>query len=168
MFSKNKRLVILIVISLYITGVFFDYSGDLFSQIQKIRRENYIKKIKFCQTRTFSLEEWESFSNKTEIRQNNIYYDVICFQKFHSKVIAKVVKDDLENEFRFMISQIFNKHKAPPLEKKHTFISKHIVQKDKINFIFKFNFKIDKIENYETQFNLKTRSFIYSLFEPPS
>ncbi|MFV5693518.1 hypothetical protein ACM55K_15960 [Flavobacterium sp. LT1R49] len=167
MFPKNKILVILVVISLYSTSVFFAYSGDLFNQIQKIRHENQIKKIKFRQTIIFSLEEWQAFSDKTEIKYNNAYYDVISFHKFHSEVIAKVVKDDLENEFRLVISQILNKHKKSPLEKKRTFLSKHLVQKNKVNFGFKIDFKIDIIENHNTQFNLKTRPFIYSVFDPP-
>ncbi|MFV8346314.1 hypothetical protein [Flavobacterium sp. ZB4P13] len=167
MFPKNKILVILVVISLYSTGVFLAYSGDLFSQIQKIRHENQIQKIKFSQTITFSWEEWRAFSNKKEIKHNNAYYDVISFQKFRSEVIAKVVKDDLENEFRLVISQIFNKHKTNHSAKKRTFISKHLVQKHNINFGFKIDFKSNTIENHNTQFNLKTRSFIDSLFDPP-
>lgn len=167
MFPKYKKPAILIIISLYIIGVFFVNSGDLFSQIQKIRYENRIKKIKLCKTIIFSSKEWKVFSDKKEIKFNNAYYDVIAFQEFNSKVIAKVIKDDLENEFRLVISQILNKQKPLPLDKKYTSLSKHLVQKEKINFVFKFNFKIDKIENYDTQFNLKTKSFIYSLFEPP-
>jgi hypothetical protein len=74
MISENKILRILMAISLYITSFFFEYSDDLFCQIQKIRRENYSKKIKFYQTRICSFEEWESFYNNTEIVQNSIYY----------------------------------------------------------------------------------------------
>lgn len=167
MFPKNKTLIILIVMSLYVTSVFLANSDDLLSQIQKIRYENQIQKIEFSQTITFSSEEWQAFSNKTEIKHNNTYYDVISFQKFHSKVVAKVIKDDFENEFRLLISQIFNKHKTPSSEKKINFLSKHIVQKNKMNFNFKTNFKIESIDNHNTHFDLRTRSFIDSLFEPP-
>lgn len=167
MLPKSKTLIIFIVISLYIAHIFFAYSGDLFSQIQKIRYENQIEKIELSETITFSLEEWQAFSDKTEIKHNNAYYDVISFQKFHSEVTVKIVKDDLEDEFRFVISQLLNQHKTPSSEKKNTFVSKHLVQKDKINFDFKIDFIIDTIENHSTQFNLKTRSFIYSEYQPP-
>ncbi|MFV5696222.1 hypothetical protein ACM55G_12405 [Flavobacterium sp. LB3P122] len=168
MFPKNKILIIIfVIISLYGTGFFLTYSGDLINPIQKIRYENQIKKIKFRQTIIFSLDEWQAFSDKKEIKYNNPFYDMISFKKNHTKVISKAVNYDLENQFRLVISQVLNKHKRFPLEKKRTFLSKHPVQKNKINFGFKIVFKIGIIENHNTQFNLKTRSFIYLLFDPP-
>jgi hypothetical protein len=167
MFPKYKKPVILIIILLNISGVFFVNSGDLFSQIQRIRYENQIKKIQSSKSMSFSLKEWKTFSDKKEIKYKNDYYDVISFQEFHSEVIAKVVKDDLENEFRLLISQIIKKRKTPPLDRKRSFLSKHLVQKNKINVGFDNDFKINTTENHNTQFNLKTRVFIYSLFDPP-
>jgi hypothetical protein len=134
------------------------YSGDLFSQIQKIIHENQIQKIKFSQTITFSLKQWRAFSDKTAIKRKNAYYDEISFRKFHSKVITKVVKDDLKNKFCFLISQILKKSNTQPLEKKGNFLSKHLAQRNKINVGFGNNFKIDTTENHNTKFNLKIRT----------
>lgn len=167
MFKKNKIVVILIVISLYVTGVFLSYSGDLLAEIQKTRYENQIKKIKLCQTIIFSAKQWQAFSNKKEIKIKNTYYDVISFQKIQQGVVVKMVKDDLENEFRLVVSQILNKHKIPFSEKKDTSLFKHLLQKQKSSNDVKFDFEIDEIENYNTNFNLKTKSFIDLLFDPP-
>ncbi len=168
MFLKNKiRVILIVVISFYITGVFLTYSDNLLRQIQKIRYENQIQNIKFSKSITFSSEEWRDFSNKTEIKYKNVFYDVVSFQQFHSKVIAKVVKDDFENEFRLVVSQVLNKHKRFPSEKKRAIFSKHLVHKDKVDWSFKIDFKINAIENYNAQFNLKAKLLIYSVFDPP-
>lgn len=167
MFLKNKIVVTFIAISLYVMGVFLAHSGDLFNEIQNIRYENQIRKIKLSQTIIFSSGEWQTFSNKKEIKYNNAYYDVISFRKYGSEVIAKVVKDEFENEFRLTISQVLNKNKIPTSEKKSTFISIHLAQKYPLNIGFKINFGIDAIENYNTQFNLKTSSFVNLMYDPP-
>lgn len=144
------------------------FSGHLILQIQTLRHHNQIEKIKYSETLEFSTTEWNNFSDNTEIKFKNNYYDVISVREINSKIIAKVVKDKFENEFRITFSKIFNKTKFPFSEKnKLNNFSKHLATKNEFVILTNLDFALDKLLKYECYLNFKTSNFINFQEKPP-
>lgn len=143
-------------------------SGDLVLQIQTVRHQNQIEKIKNAQTLEFSIKEWNSFSDNKEIKFQNNYYDVISFQEIDSKIIVKVIKDQFESEFRVCFSKIFNKSKFPFSDKKKSnFFSKHLLSKKEYIILSHLDFLNDKLRENDSFLDSKTSTFLNFQEKPP-
>ena len=71
-------------------------------------------------------KEWKAKDNKREFQINGVYYDVQSISYKENEVVAKVVKDELENEIRLLLTQSFQKQKSIPAHKKKGhFLSVH-------------------------------------------
>ena len=157
-----------LVATMYLVGLLFALSGDLVLQIQSIRYQNQIKNVNHIETISISLSQWNSIVNLREIKLNNVYYDVISHSISGQKVTFKAVKDHFENEIRVVVSQVFNKTKFPKSDKKKTnFIPLQIVFENKLNWFQKKVFTSILIENFKSNFDLKTNAFIYLPQKPP-
>jgi hypothetical protein len=168
MFKKNKKSIIFIIISIYVIGMVMTFTGDLILQIQTIRHQNRIEKIKNSESLEFSMTQWNNFSDNTEIKFQNRYYDVISFKEIDSKIIVKVIKDQFENEFRVSLAKIFNKNKIPFSEKsKSNFFSKHLVSKVEYITFINLDFLLDKLQENNSFLNSKTSNFINFQEKPP-
>ncbi len=142
------------------------FSGDLILQIQSVRHQNQIEKLEKSETLEFSLKEWNNFSDNQEIKFQNSYYDVISSQTINSKVVAKVVKDDFENEIRVSIHKIFSKTKSSSSnQKKSNTFSKHVICKNE--FVYKNKFDFIKLTNFSEVLISKTSNFIEFSEKPP-
>jgi hypothetical protein len=168
MFKKFKILAILSIVFIYIFGVIFTFSGDLISHIQLVRHENQIKKLDLIELLEFTNQEWLPFSDNKEIKYKNNFYDVISVQIIQSKVLVKVVKDNLESKLRLSFLKVFNKNKFPNSDyKKFDFFSKHITISTCTKLIIKTKFLLDIKQNFNIFFQHKTRSYINLLQKPP-
>jgi len=168
MLEKLKKISIFVVISIYILGIFITFSGDLIQQLQIIRHQNQIQKNNKKESIVFTLKEWNHYLDISEIKYKNNFYDVVSIKKSNSNIIVNVVKDDFENKLRITFLQLLNKHKIPLSEKKKAIsFSKHfIVSENKVApSILVLN--IIKLQNYDTNHNLKTNSYIKLLQKPP-
>ena len=144
------------------------FSGGLIYQIQIVRHQNQIENINNAETLEFSLLEWNKFSDSKEIKFKDNYYDVISFKNIKSKILAKAVKDDFENEFRITFNKIFNKHKSPLSEKKKTnLFSKHILSKNEFICTNKINLFNVELQKFDVIIDFKTTNFINFQEKPP-
>ena len=146
----------------------FTFSGNLLNQIQVVRQQNQIEKIASSEILEFSLNEWNNFSSLNEIKFQNNYYDIISFEKINSKIVAKVVKDDFENEVRITFLKVFNKHQSPLSHKKKTnSFSNYLPCDFASNNFEKINFNADLIQHKSQYLLLRTSNFINFLEKPP-
>ncbi len=144
------------------------FCGNLFQKIQNVRYQYQIEKSFKSEILEFSILEWNKFSDSKEIKFKDNYYDVISFENINSKILAKVVKDDYDNEIRITFNKIFNKHKLPLSEKKKTnSFSKHILLKNEFIFRNEIIFFITKFQIKDGILNSKTSSFINVQKKPP-
>ncbi len=166
---KNKKLFgVLAILSLYIFGLILSFTGEFIQHFQNSRQQSQIKKISLSKNLEFSLKDWVKFNDAKEIQFQSDFYDVISIKKTTHKIIAKVVKDDFENEMRVAFSQIFNKHKLPLSEKKKTnSIAKHLNVNFKAYFNSTITLYIEKKSNFDFNKNLKIISFIDLPIKPP-
>lgn len=168
MTKRNQLLSILFVATMYLVGLLFAFSGDLFQQIQTTRHQNQINKINQIELISISLSQWNEFENKHEIKLKDIFYDVVAHSISEQKVTLKVVKDHSENEIRVVFSQVFNKCKCPTSDKKKSNSSIHqIVFEPKSNWFNKSIFTSILIENFKSNFDLKTNAYVYLPQKPP-
>ncbi len=144
------------------------FTGDLLKQIQCVRYQNTIEKIKNSEILEFSLNDWNNFSDSNEIKFKNNFYDVISIQKLKSKIFANVVKDKLESELRITFSKIFNKTKIPtPGNKKLNSFSKHVLFRYEFVRINNLHFLSKKLQENDNFLNSKTSNFINFQYKPP-
>lgn len=168
MTKKNHFFSILLVTTLYLVGFLIAFCGDLVQQIQTVRHQNQINKINQIEIISISLSQWNQFDNKHEIELDDIFYDVVAHSISGQKVTLKVVKDHFENEVRVVFSQIFNKSKYPTSDKKKsTFSLQQIVCETKPNWLNNNTFASMLVENFKSNFDLKTNSYIYLPQKPP-
>lgn len=168
MFQKNRIFAVFLILSIYVFGTVLSFTGDFIQHIQVVRHQNQIEKIAKAQTIEFSFSQWEKFTDTKEIKIENDFYDVVSFRKSNSKIIAKVVKDDFENEIRVTLSQICKNQKIPYSDKKKSnTISKHFVSKDKFYTYYTNVIQLEKKSNFKFKANLKEISFIYLPIKPP-
>ena len=153
MLQKNRIFAVFLILSIYIFGLLLSFTGDFIQHFQAVRHQNQIEKIELATTLEFSFNDWKKFKDSKEIHFQYDFYDVISINKTANKIIAKVVKDDFENEIRVAFSQIFTKHKLPISEKKKTdSFAKHL------------NIKLlENLKNVTTVFSKKTSNFDYLL-----
>ncbi len=144
------------------------FTGDLLKQIQCVRYQNTIEKIKNSEILEFSLSDWNNFSDSNEIKFKNNFYDVISIQKLNSKIFANVVKDKLENELRITFSKIFNKTKIPTSgNKKLNSFSKHVLSSYEFVRINNLHFPSKKLQENDNFLNSKISNFINFQYKPP-
>jgi hypothetical protein len=168
MLKKLKIPAIVFIVIIYVFSVFFAFSGNLISHVQLVRYENQIKKLQNIEFLEFTNQEWLGLSDNKEIKYKNDFYDVISVKVLPSKVVVKVVKDNLENKLHVTFLKIFNKNKPSNSEnKKFDFFSKHIPVSTYSNPVAKSKFLLDKVENFITIFQIKPKSFITVLQKPP-
>jgi hypothetical protein len=168
MLQKNRIIVVFIILSIYIFGTILSFTGDFIQHFQAVRHQNQIEKIARAQTIEFTFSQWKKFTDTKEIKIENNFYDVVSFRKSNSKIIAKVVKDDFENEIRITFSQIFNKHKLPASgKKKSSPIAKHFNIKLKENVRNLVVLFLKKTSNFDNLTQLKINSFIDLPIKPP-
>ena len=168
MFQKNRIFAVFLILSIYVFGTILSFTGDFIQHIQVVRHQNQIEKIAKAQTIEFSFSQWEKFTDTKEIKIENDFYDVVSFRKSNSKIIAKVVKDNFENEIRITFSQIFNKHKLPASgKKKSSPIAKHFNIKLNENFKNSVVLFSKKASNFDYLINSKINSFIDLPLKPP-
>lgn len=166
--KKIKNPAVILIISIYFIGMFVTFSGSLINQIQVVRHQNQIEKIANAEILEFSIIEWNNFSESNEIKFQNDFYDVISFEIINSKIFAKVVKDNFENETRITLSKIFNKTKSPFSEKKKSnSFSKHILSLNEIIGLKNINFPLNKLLNLYEVLTSKTSNYINFLEKPP-
>jgi hypothetical protein len=93
---------------------------------QHIHYQNQLNQTDKFQLLHFTAKEWEAKENKREFQINGVYYDVQSISYKENGVVAKVVKDELENEIRLLLTQTFQKQKSIPVNKKKgQFLSIH-------------------------------------------
>jgi hypothetical protein len=168
MIKRSKKNAILFLAFLYAVGVFMAFSGDLLQDLQSIRYESKIKQTKEIQAITFDCKDWNNLENHKEVKFKKVYYDVVSFRQLNSKIIVKAVKDNSENEFRLICSQLSSKHKSPISEKKDTSVFfKQIIVNQSNNYSFKLLFLLSKSKNFNIIFDLKTISYQNIPLQPP-
>lgn len=168
MFQKNRIFTVFLILSIYVFGTVLSFTGDFIQHIQVVRHQNQIEKIATATTLEFSLTEWKKLNDKKEIKFHSHFYDVVSIRITTNKIIAKVVKDSLENEIRVTLSQICKNQKIPYSDKKKSnTISKHFVSKDKFYTYYTNVIQLEKKSNFKFKANLKEISFIYLPIKPP-
>ncbi len=166
--KKIKNLAIFFIISIYAIGLVLTFSGDLLNQIQVVRHKNQIEKIANAEILEFSLKDWNNFSESNEINFQNNYYDIVSFEKINSRIIAKVVKDDFENEICVSLAKIFNKSKLPySKSKKSNSFSKHIPSNKEYIAEYILIISSKKQKNLNEVLTSKTSNFINFQEKPP-
>lgn len=129
MIPKKKHKKILstyAMVVMYCLGLFFSFTMLILQEWQHIHYQNQLNQTDKFQLLHFTTKEWDTKENKREFQINGVYYDVqsISYQK--NWVVAKVVKDELENEIRLLLTQSFQKQKSIPAHKKKGhFLSVH-------------------------------------------
>lgn len=163
-----KNSATFLIISIYFIGMVLIFSGSLIEQIQCVRHQNQIEKIANAETIEFTLNNWNNFSESNEIKFRNNYYDVISFENINSRIFAKVVKDDFENDTRITLSKILNKTQSPFSEKKKSnSFSKHILYINEFVGNKNIHFQLNKPLNLNEILVSKTSNYINFLEKPP-
>ena len=85
---------------------------------QHIHYQNQLNQTDKFQLLHFTTKEWDTKENKREFQINGVYYDVQSISYKENGVVAKVVKDERENEIRVLLTQSFQKQKSIPAHKK--------------------------------------------------
>ncbi len=168
MLKKLKIPAIISIVIVYVFSVFFAFSGGFIYHIQWVRYENQIKKLQNTESLEFSNQEWLAFSDNKEIKYKDNFYDIISVQTLQSRVIVKVVKDNLENKLNLAFLKLFNKNKSSNSDdNKFDFFSKHILASTYTKLIKESNFLLDTLQNFVSVFQIKPKSFITILQKPP-
>ncbi len=166
--KKIKKPAFVTIISIYFIGLVLTFSGSLIEQIQFVRHQNQIEKIANAEILEFTLNDWNNFSESNEIKFQNNYYDVISFENINSRIFAKVIKDDFENETRITLSKILSKTKSPFSEKKKSnSFSKHILYINEFVGNKNIHFQLNKPLNLNEILISKTSNYINFLEKPP-
>ena len=77
MLKRIKNISIFVVITFYVLQLCMVFSDTLIEQIQEIRNQIQVSKTHLAEKKAISFSEWNSFSNKKEIKLNHVYYDVL-------------------------------------------------------------------------------------------
>ena len=129
MIPKKKHKKILrtyAMVVMYCLGLFFSFTMLILQEWQHIHYQNQLNQTDKFQLLHFTAKEWKAKDNKREFQINGVYYDVQSISYKENGVVAKVVKDELENEIRVLLTQTFQKQKSIPSHKKKVhFLSVH-------------------------------------------
>jgi hypothetical protein len=124
--NNKKRFGTYTMVVMYCLGLFFSFTMVFLQEWQHIHYQNQINQTDHFQLLHFTAKNWHATENKREFKINGEYYDVQSISYKGNLVIAKVVKDELENEIRLLLTQAFQKQKAIPVNKKKgQFLSIH-------------------------------------------
>jgi len=121
MIPKKKHKKILgtyAMVVMYCLGLFFSFTLLILQEWQHIHYQNQLNQSDKFQWLRFTAKEWRAKDNKREFQINGIYYDVKAITYEKNYIVAKVVKDELENEIRLLLTQTFQKQKSIPAHKK--------------------------------------------------
>lgn len=121
MITKKKHTKILstyTMVVMYCLGLFFSFTMLILQEWQHIHFQNQLNETEKFQWLHFTAKEWNAKDNKREFQINGIYYDVKSITYEKNWVVAQVVKDELENEIRLLLTQSFQKQKSIPAHKK--------------------------------------------------
>lgn len=114
------------MVVMYCLGLFFSFTLLILQEWQHIHYQNQLNQTDKFQLLYFTIKEWNATKNKREFKLNGVYYDVHSINYKGNLVVAKVVKDELENEIRLLLTQSFQKQKSIPAHKKKGhFLSVH-------------------------------------------
>ena len=119
--KKIKYIAILTIVASYVLQLCFVFSGTLVENFQEIRYQNQISKLHLSETKKISIDNWNDFNNKREIKINGIFYDVASFKVVNKIVIVHVVADSFENQMRINFESLFHKSKKTDSNQKKTF-----------------------------------------------
>ena len=108
---KIKYIAIVTIATSYVLQLCFVFSGTLIENFQEIRHQNQISKLHLSETKKISIDNWNNFDNKKEIKINGIFYDVASFKFVNKIVIVHVVADNFENQMRINFESLFHKSK---------------------------------------------------------
>ncbi|MEN9488559.1 MAG: hypothetical protein RL494_824 [Bacteroidota bacterium] len=158
MLKGIKNIAVLVVLTFYVFQLAMVFSNPIIEKIQEIRIQIQVSKIHLAETKTISFSEWNSFSDKKEIKLNHVYYDVLSYKIVSNTVIINAVQDNYENNFKIIFDTLSNKKGIPHSDKKKHF--------NPSNFITVLNNAHHKIEN---GYNfLKTQASFYALVQHPN
>ncbi|WP_395078025.1 hypothetical protein [Flavobacterium sp.] len=121
MLKKIKYLAIVTIVTSYVLQLCFVFSGTLIENFQQIRHQNQISKLLLSETKEISIETWNGFNDKKEIKINNIFYDVASFKITNKIVIVHVIADNFENQMRINLQSLFHKSKKSDSNQKKSF-----------------------------------------------
>ena len=119
--KKIKYIAILTIVASYVLQLCFVFSGTLIENFQEIRYQNQISKLHLSETKKISIDNWNDFNNKREIKINDIFYDVASFKVVNKIVIVQVVADSFENQMRINFESLFHKSKKSDSNQKKIF-----------------------------------------------
>jgi hypothetical protein len=159
------KSTLIILIPIYLIGVFVSISKELITDFQAVRFQNQIEKNNNTQVLEFSISDWQKFSYSKEIKFKNHFYDVVSFEEKNSKIIAHVVADNFENEFRVSIVSLLSKHKNSNFIKTKVF-SKHLPTNNNFSLTKKIFFWENNEKNY-CQKSLFLDNYFNFLEKPP-
>ena len=112
MIPKKKHKKILstyAMVVMYCLGLFFSFTMLILQEWQHIHYQNQLNQTDKFQLLHFTAKEWKAKDNKREFQINGVYYDVQSISYKKNGVVAKVVKDELEDEIRVLLTQSFQK-----------------------------------------------------------
>jgi len=168
MLKKIKFLPSIILATLYLLGFLFAFSGDLIQQIQTVRQYNQVNNKNNIETISLSLSQWNDLDDKHEIKIKKHYFDVVSHSIVGGNVILKVVEDHLESEIRVFFAQVFHKNKLPNSEKKKVnFLTSQITVDSQSIYNATKGFEEILINNFRSNFDVETNSFIFLIQKPP-
>jgi hypothetical protein len=116
--NNKKRFGTYTMVVMYCLGLFFSFTMFFLQEWQHINYQNQINQTDKIQLLHFTAKDWHATENKREFKINGVYYDVHSISYKENLVVAKVVKDELENEIRLLLTQTFQKQISIPAHKK--------------------------------------------------
>lgn len=117
--KKHKKILsTYAMVVMYCLGLFFSFTMLILQEWQHIHYQNQLNQTDKIQLLHFTAKEWNAKDNKREFQINGVYYDVHSISHKGNLIVAKVVKDELENEIRLLLTQAFQKQKSTPTHKK--------------------------------------------------
>jgi hypothetical protein len=121
MVKKIKTISLTVITGLYVLELLFIFSGTWIENIQETRIQNQINKTELSTEIPISLQQWQQITNKREIKVDDTFYDVISFKANSKSVSVTVVEDNLENELRSYLDNLFIKKNNNSNDKKTSF-----------------------------------------------
>jgi hypothetical protein len=166
--KQIKNIILISIIGIVIFQTLIDILNFYNTEISEIRRNSILNNETLIKTKIFSLEEWNNFDSKKEIKINGIHFDVVNYSIKKNKVIVNGFEDNFEDELNFIFKKNKEaKNKNIPCKKK-LFKLKYLLSKPSNLFINNLEANFDPFTKIKVLKNIGKITKIESKkFKPP-
>ena len=167
MLKRIKHISIFTIAAFYMLQFTPLFSDILIENIRDIRNKVQISKLHLAETKELPISFWNTLIEKKEFQLNGAYYDVISYKEKGDKIVAKVVKDSYEANFKIVLDNLFSKKNQSHKDKKKSQkLNQQIITLSSDQDYDLYTSKFYRYSNYR-KLKGKTKKIVVITLRPP-